>query len=69
MASGPFTDLRARLAWSQAQLAAWYGVSTLTLNRWENGAQEPPALHERVARLITSVADPTPLLRLLGPQG
>ncbi len=69
--TGPsvFEQLRARLNWTQTDLAAWFGVTKLTIGRWERGQQEPPALHARVALMILGVADPRALLRMLGPKG
>jgi DNA-binding transcriptional regulator YiaG len=61
-------QLRSSLGWSQAQLAAWYGVAVLTLHRWEHGAQDPPALALRVARLILDAPNPGQVLRYLGPE-
>lgn len=67
-APAAFAQLRARLGWTQTQLGAWFGVTELTMNRWEGGHTAPPALTLRIAVLIASVDDPHSLLRMLGPR-
>ncbi len=64
-----FRQVRERLGWSQPDLAAWFGVTKVTILRWEQGQQAPPELHARVAQLILDAPDPTTLLTLLGPAG
>lgn len=68
LAPTAIAQLRSKLGWTQVQLAAWYGVTELTLMRWEHGATTPTALALRVARLLMDANDPTPLLRFLGPE-
>ncbi len=60
--------LRTHIGWTQVQLAYWFGVSELTLSRWENGYQTPPELHARVARLILNAKNPATLIKQLGPE-
>jgi DNA-binding XRE family transcriptional regulator len=49
-------ELRWRLGWSQAELARHLGCRSQTVNDWETGIDEPPAVH---ARFLTQLEGQT----------
>jgi hypothetical protein len=60
--------LRVKFGLSDIQLAEWFGVTRMTVYRWENGLRKTPLLYLWVAQGLLSARDPRPILRLLGPK-
>ena len=57
MTAKEFRNVRARLDWTQEDLAHWGGVSRRTLIRFENGQQPIPEIWARALNLFEGLPE------------